>query len=53
MGGDSEGGISDKEAEIAKKSGLPLASLGKRILRTETAPLCVISAIMFFSGNLN
>jgi 16S rRNA (uracil1498-N3)-methyltransferase len=48
-----EGGISEKEAEVAKKSGLPLASLGKRILRTETAPLCVISSIMFFSDNLN
>jgi len=48
-----EGGISEKEAEIARNSGLPQASLGKRILRTETAPLCVISSIMFFSGNLN
>ena len=48
-----EGGISAKEAELAKNSGLPLASLGKRILRTETAPVCVISAIMFFSDNLN
>lgn len=48
-----EGGISEKESETARSSGLPLASLGKRILRTETAPLCVISSIMFFSGNLN
>ena len=48
-----EGGISQAEADIAARSGLPLASLGKRILRTETAPLCVISSIMFFSDNLN
>ena len=48
-----EGGISSKEADIALNSGLPLASLGKRILRTETAPVCVISSIMFFSDNLN
>ncbi len=48
-----EGGISQEEAKLAQESGLPLASLGKRILRTETAPLCVISSIMFFSDNLN
>lgn len=48
-----EGGISRKEAELATDNNVPLASLGKRILRTETAPLCVISSIMFFSDNLN
>lgn len=48
-----EGGISAAEADFAKQSGVPLASLGSRILRTETAPLCVISSIMFFSDNLN
>lgn len=48
-----EGGISPVEAEKARQSGIPLASLGKRILRTETAPLCVISSIMFYSDNLN
>lgn len=48
-----EGGISQEEAKLAQEQGLPLASLGKRILRTETAPLCVISSIMFFSDNLN
>ncbi len=48
-----EGGISASEAQKAAAAGLPLVSLGKRILRTETAPLCVISSIMFFSDNLN
>ena len=48
-----EGGISKSEAEYAERLGIPLASLGKRILRTETAPLCVISSIMFYSDNLN
>lgn len=48
-----EGGISKSEAELARKSEIALASLGSRILRTETAPLCVISSIMFFSDNLN
>ncbi len=47
-----EGGISEREAELAKNTGLPLASLGNRVLRTETAPLCVISSIMFYSDNL-
>lgn len=48
-----EGGLSENEAKKAGAAGIPLASLGKRILRTETAPLCVISAVMFFSDNLN
>ncbi len=48
-----EGGVSPSEAEAATAAGIPLASLGKRILRTETAPLCVIASIMFFSDNLN
>lgn len=48
-----EGGISESEAACASQAGIPLVSLGKRILRTETAPLCVISSIMFFSDNLN
>ena len=48
-----EGGISEKEADYAKSNGVALASLGKRILRTETAPVCVISSVMFFTGNLD
>ena len=48
-----EGGISAAEAQKAQDAGISLVSLGKRILRTETAPLCVISSIMFFSDNLN
>ena len=48
-----EGGISKEEAQSAIESGVPLVSLGKRILRTEAAPVCVISSIMFFSDNLS
>lgn len=48
-----EGGISDAEANLAESKNIPLASLGKRVLRTETAPVCVISAIMYHSDNLN
>ncbi len=39
-----EGGISPAEAETAKRAGLALVGLGNRILRTETAPLFVLSA---------
>lgn len=40
-----EGGISGHELESALQLGLPLAGLGKRILRTETAGAYVLSAI--------
>ncbi len=47
-----EGGISDKEAQMCRDAGIALAGLGPRILRTETAPLCVLSALMLLTGNL-
>lgn len=47
-----EGGIAEKEFLLAKDKNIPACSLGKRILRTETAPLCVLSALMFMTGNL-
>ena len=34
-----------KEIEKIKKAGIPSVTLGKRILRTETAPLYALSAI--------
>lgn len=40
-----EGGFSAREADLAAGSGIPLVNLGKRILRTETAALYVLSAI--------
>lgn len=48
-----EGGISEREAGKTAERGIPLASLGPRILRTETAPLCVMSSLMLMSGNMN
>lgn len=42
-----EGGISDREIETCKKFGISSVSLGKRILRTETAALYVLSCIGF------
>jgi 16S rRNA (uracil1498-N3)-methyltransferase len=46
----SEGGFSPEEAAYAKENGVPLASLGSRILRCETAPICAISAINYALG---
>ncbi|QTD41655.1 16S rRNA (uracil(1498)-N(3))-methyltransferase [Sporosarcina sp. Te-1] len=42
-----EGGISRKEAEMLKSAGFLSVSLGPRILRTETAPLYVLSAMSY------
>lgn len=42
----SEGGFSEAEANAAASSGMVLTGLGKRILRTETAPLFALSCIV-------
>lgn len=42
-----EGGISENEIENLKDNGANIVSLGKRILRTETASLAVLSMIMY------
>ena len=42
-----EGGFDASEAELAKESGIQTMTLGKRILRTETAGLAVLSIFMF------
>ncbi len=45
----SEGGISENEINILTKSEFKMVSLGKRILRAETAPLYLVSCIAYFS----
>ena len=45
-----EGGLEEAEVEKAKDAGLRVCTLGKRILRCETAPLCALSAVMYDSG---
>ena len=45
-----EGGLDIKEVEQAEKAGLQVCTLGRRILRCETAPLCALSAVMYASG---
>ena len=41
----SEGGFSKDEAEAVSGKGIPLLSLGSRILRTETVPLVVLGIL--------
>ena len=45
-----EGGLEEKEVEQARAAGLQVCTLGRRILRCETAPLCALSAVMYASG---
>ena len=45
-----EGGLEEKEVEQARKAGLQVCTLGRRILRCETAPLCALSAVMYAAG---
>jgi len=45
-----EGGLETREVEMAKDMGCHICTLGSRILRCETAPLCALSAVMYASG---
>lgn len=47
-----EGGFEPSEVQTAGAAGIRIMGLGPRILRTETAPLCVLSAVMYATGNL-
>lgn len=48
----SEGGFSREEAELAKERGFSAVTLGKRILRAETAAVALTSVAMFALGEL-
>ncbi len=48
----SEGGFEPREAEELQGLGLVSVSLGKRILRCETAPIAAISILMNMTGNM-
>ena len=45
-----EGGLEEKEVQQAREAGLQVCTLGRRILRCETAPLCALSAVMYAAG---
>lgn len=44
-----EGGLEEGEVSQARDAGMQVCTLGKRILRCETAPLCALSAVMYDS----
>jgi len=48
-----EGGFDPEEVAAAEAAGLLSCTLGPRILRCETAPLCALSALMFACGELD
>lgn len=45
-----EGGLEETEVERGRAAGWQVCTLGKRILRCETAPLCALSAVMYDAG---
>jgi len=47
-----EGGFSDEEVELAAEYNIIPVGLGKRILRTETAAIAVLSVIMYEMGEM-
>jgi 16S rRNA (uracil1498-N3)-methyltransferase len=47
-----EGGFDDAEVEYSRKKGIIPVTLGSRILRTETAPLAVLSILMYIKGEI-
>ena len=47
----SEGGFSENEISILKSNGIYTATLGKRILRAETAPIAALSIIMYLEDS--
>lgn len=47
-----EGGIDRREIETLQQGGAAIATLGKRILRCETAPVAALSVLMAVTGNM-
>ena len=45
-----EGGLETSEVALASENGFQVCTLGSRILRCETAPLCALSAVMYDCG---
>ena len=45
-----EGGLEEGEVRDAMEAGFRVCTLGRRILRCETAPLCALSAVMYAAG---
>jgi 16S rRNA (uracil1498-N3)-methyltransferase len=47
-----EGGFSDEEVGLASRRGAAIATMGPRILRTETASVAAVAAVMYACGDL-
>jgi len=47
-----EGGFEPHEVEYVRSKNIPIVSLGPRILRSETAPVVALAAIMYQSDNM-
>jgi 16S rRNA (uracil1498-N3)-methyltransferase len=47
-----EGGFSQEEVEEAKRAGFIPVALGRRILRAETASLCLLSILQYEQGDI-
>lgn len=47
-----EGGFSSDEVELCQRHGVKVVTMGPRIMRTETAALAVLSAVMYQCGDL-
>lgn len=47
-----EGGFEERELALIKENGGNIATLGKRILRTQTAPVAALTAIMLLTDNM-
>lgn len=47
-----EGGYSEREAALAAQAGACTVTLGRRILRTETAPLAAVSILLALKGDM-
>lgn len=48
----AEGGFDEDEVALAMERGCHILSLGKRILRCETAPLAALTILMYETGNM-
>ena len=48
----AEGGFEQEEIDLLSDSGIEVATLGKRILRAQTAPIAGLCAAMLLTGNL-
>ncbi|MBQ9679786.1 MAG: 16S rRNA (uracil(1498)-N(3))-methyltransferase [Ruminococcus sp.] len=48
----AEGGFEQEEIDLLSHSGVKVATLGKRILRAQTAPIAALCAAMLLTGNL-